>query len=167
MCFSYGSAADLRFTSNERTIINSVIKRFQRECGHIGILDDGKLKEIQSLYQEKKDTMADDIRNCYGEYLSQLVGTHSIYKQTCDDITPKTRFGSDKDLARIFINVRKYETGIKAYHEKLNECLLRKGASPKETIAFSDYEKNGRTLSRKIREINVEIPFRENSVNYR
>jgi hypothetical protein len=82
-------------------------------------------------------------------------------------MTARTQFDVDKDLARIFINVRKYESGIKSYHEKLNECLLRKGASSKDTIAFSDYEKNTRTLSKKIREINIEMPFRENSVNYR
>lgn len=166
-CFSYGNAADLRFTSNERTIINSVIKQFQRECGHISNLDESKLKEIQNFYQIKREAMSDDVKNCYVEYLSQLVGTHNIYGQTCESITSQTQFGADKDLARIFINVRKYESGIKSYHEKLNECLLRKGASPKDTVAFSDYEKNGRTLSKEIREISIEMPFRENSVNYR
>lgn len=166
-CFSYGNAADLRFTSNERTVINSVIKQFQRECAHIATLDEGKLKEIQNFYQNKKAAMSEDIKNCYAEHLSQLVGTHNIYKQTCENIAPRVQTRMDKDLARIFINVRRYESGIKSYHEKLNECLLRKGADPKDTVAFSDYEKNGRALSKKIREINIEMPFRENSVNYR
>lgn len=111
--------------------------------------------------------MSEDHKGCYGEFLSQLVGTHNIHHQTCDEVTPKKSFGRDKDLARLFINVRKYESGIRSYQEKLNECLLRKGANPKDIIAFSDFEKNGRTLSRKIREVNVAQPFKENSVNYR
>lgn len=144
-----------------------MINQYKRECGHIAILDESKLKSIQDFYQSKKDEMSDDVRNCYGEYLSQLVGTHNIHQSTCDEITPKKKFGKDKDLARLFVNVRKYSSGIKVYHEKLNECLVRKGADPKEIIAFTDFERNGRTLSKKIREVNVQMPFKENSGRYR
>lgn len=165
---SFGlNAQEPRFSANEKAIINSIITQFKKECGHITILDEAKLKEIQDLYQVKKDELSQDVRNCYGEYLSQLVGTHNIHRETCDEVTPKKRFGKEKDLARLFINIKKYQSGIKAYHEKLNECLLRKSADPKDIVAFSDYEKNSRALSKKIREIETRAPFRENSVNYR
>lgn len=144
-----------------------MITQFKKECGHIAVLDDTKLREIQNHYQTNRESMSEDIKGCYGEFLSQLVGTHNIHQQTCDEITPKKNYGKDKDLARIFINVRKYQSGIRSYHEKLNECLIRKGAASKDVIAFTDFEKNGRTLSKKIRETNVQMPFRENSVNYR
>lgn len=169
--FTFAHAQDktpeLRFTPNERVIINSVINQFKRECGHIAVLDEAKIKEIQEYYQSKKDSMVEDQRNCYGEFLSQLVGTHNIHRQTCDGVTPKKHYGKDKDLARVFLNVRKHHLGIRTYHEKLNDCLIRKGAPSKEMILFSDFEKNSRTLSKKIREIKLDAPFKENSVNYR
>lgn len=164
---SISSAQSQRFSSNEKTIISSVIEQFKKECGHIAVLDESKLREIQNFYQTKRDEMSEDIKVCYGEFMSQLVGTHNVHKQTCDEITPKKNYGKDKDLARIFVNVRKYQTGIRSYHEKLNECITRKGGSSKDIVAFTDFEKNGRTLSKKIREVNVTQPFRENSVNYR
>jgi hypothetical protein len=161
------AADEIQYSENERAIINSVINQFKRECGHTAVLDESKLQEIQDFYQSKRKTMAEELKNCYGEYLSQLVGTHNIHQQTCDEITPKKDFGEDKTLARIFINVRKYQTGIRNYHEKLNECLVRKGAEPKQIIPLTDFEKNGRTLSKKIREVDVQMPFKENAVHYR
>jgi hypothetical protein len=158
---------EIRFSENEKSIINSVVNQFRRECGHASVLDASKLREIQDFYQNKKEEMPEPIKNCYGEYLSQLVGTHNIHQQTCDEITPKKNLGKDKDLARIFINVKKFQTGIRNYHEKLNECLIRKGADSKYIIALTDFEKNGRILSKKIREVNVQMPFKENSVDYR
>lgn len=158
---------DIRFSSNQRIIINSVVDQFKRECGHAAVLDESKLNEIQTFYQNNKETMEEELKACYGEYLSQLVAIHNIHQQTCDEVTPKKNYGKDKDLARLFVNVRKYQTGIRTYHEKLNECLVRKGADAKKIIAITDFEKNGRTLSKKIREVNIEMPFKENSVNYR
>lgn len=164
---SLAFAQNQRFSSNERTIINSVIVQFKKECGHIAILDESKLRDIQNFYQTQSNTMIEDVKKCYGEFMSQLVGTHNVHKQTCDEVTPKKSFGKDKDMARIFVNVRKYQTGIRSYHEKMNECILRKGGSSKDIVSYTDFEKNGRTLSKKIREVNVGQPFRENSVEYR
>lgn len=161
------AAEEIRFSSNERIIINSVINQFKRECGHTAVLDETKLKEIQDFYQTKKDSLSEDLKNCYGEYLSQLVAIHNVHQQTCDEVTPKKTYGKDKDFARIFINVRKFQNGIRVYHEKLNECLVRKGADSKQVIAITDFEKNGRALSKKIREVEVQMPFKENSVDYR
>jgi hypothetical protein len=161
------AADEIRFSSNERTIINSVTNQFKRECGHVTILDESKLKEIQDYFQSNKTQMAEELKACYGEFLSQLVAIHNIHRQTCDEITPKKDFGKDKDLARIFVNVRKYQNGIRTYHEKLNECLTRKGANPKQIIGTTDFEKNGRILSQKIRNIDVQMPFKESSVSYR
>lgn len=164
---SHAQSQSQRFTPNERVIVNSVVDQFKKECSHIAVLDESKLREIQSFYQNKREAMSEDVKNCYGEFLSQLVGTHNIHKQTCNEITPKKNYGKDKDLARIFVNVRKYHTGIRVYHEKLNECIIRKGGTSREIISFTDFEKNGRTLSKKIREVNLAQPFKENSVNYR
>ncbi len=156
-----------QFSENEKVIINDAIKKFKRECVHIGSVDETKLKEIHSLYQAQRDSMSRDVVNCYGEYLSQLAGTHSIYRQSCDEITQKKDITSDRDLSRLFINVRKFKDGIRGYHEKLNDCLIRRGAPSKHRVSFSDYELNGRVLSGKIRQIDVSIPFKENSVSYR
>lgn len=164
---SLACAQGMRFSANEKIIIYSVVDQFKKECGHIAVLDESKLKEIQNFYQSRRDSMTEDLKGCYGEFLSQLVGTHNIHNQTCNDITTKKNYGKDKDLARIFVNVRKYQSGIRSYHEKLNECLVRKGGTSKDIVSYTDFEKNGRTLSRKIRETNVQMPFRENSVNYR
>src|SRR3989344_6837780 len=125
------AAEEIRFSSNERTIITSVIDQFKRECGHTAVLDETKLKEIQDFYQANKDSLNQDLKNCYGEYLSQLVAIHNIHQQTCNEVTPKKNYGKDKDFARLFTNVRKFQNGIRIYHEKLNECLVRKGADPK------------------------------------
>ncbi len=160
-------AQQSNFTASERTIIHSVIGRFKKECPHISALDSRKIKEIQSHYQNRKSQMAEQHQNCFGEFLSQLVGTHNIHTQTCDEITPKKNYGRDRDLARLFVNVRKFQDGIKSYHERLNECLIRRGASPKDIIVLSDYEENARLLSKKVRDIDLSQPFKENSVNYR
>ena len=157
----------INFTSNERTIIYSVLNQFKVECSHIAALDESKLKDIQNLYQTNREKMTEEQNSCYGEHLSQLVATHNIHKQTCDEITPKKNYGKNKELARLFVNVRKFQSGIRVFHEKLNECLIRNGVDSKGIISFSDFEKNGRLLSKKIREADVQIPFRENSVNYR
>lgn len=160
-------AQNQKFSSNEREIIRSVIAQFKKECSHVSVLDDSKLREIQNFYDSKRESMSEDVRACYGEYLSQLVGTHNVHRKTCDTITPKKNYGKDKDLARIFVNVRKYNNGIRSYHEKLNECITRKGRSDKDIVSYTDLEKNGRTLSRKIRELDLKAPFKENSVEYR
>lgn len=157
----------MAFSSYERTIIYSIINHFKRECSHVSALDGAKIKEIQGHFQSKKAEMNEDLKKCYGEFLSQMVGTHNIHKQTCDEVTPERKVRRDRDLARLFVNVRKYEYGIKSYHERLNECLIRKGANTKDLVPFSDYEKNARTLSKKIREVDLSQPFKENSVNYR
>lgn len=160
-------AQDLKFEGRDRIIIRSVIGQFKKECGHVSLIDQGKLEEIQRVYTENKDTMDVSQNECYGTYLSQIVGGLTIYRELCDELTPKNKYGNDRSLARIFSNIRKYESGIKPFHENLNDCLIRNDAGVKIIVKAPDYESTLRELSRKIRLLNSELPFKENNVDLR
>jgi hypothetical protein len=160
-------AAKRVFKESEKTIIYSVLDRFKKECVHISILDETKLQEIQTFYGSKKEAMTKEQKDCLENNMTQLVATHNIYKQSCDEITEIKKKNTDADLARLFVNARKFSDGIRKYHEKLNECLLRNGLKQSMILPYSDYEANNRALSRKLREIDLHQPFKDNSVEYR
>ena len=96
-----------------------------------------------------------------------VIATHNIYQQTCDEVTPKKTLGSDADMARLFANIHKYQNGIRTYHEKLNECLIRNGAQRNLLLVYPDYEGNNRLLSRKLRDMDLSQPFKDNGVEFR
>ena len=157
-----------RFNGLDRTIARGSLRQFKKECSYIGTINDSKILEIQgSFKEEQKQKLTKEQTECYNQYLGQIVGAHNIYKSICDEITPQDERFNDKDLARLFVNVRKFESGIRPYHEKLNDCLLRRSAASEFIIEYSDFEKNSRVLSRKNKEINMNPPFRENRVEYR
>lgn len=157
-----------RFNGLDRTIARGSLKQFKKECSYIGTINDSKILEIQASFkEEQKQKLTNEQTECYNQYLGQIVGAHNIYKSICDEITPQEERFNDKELARLFVNVRKFEGGIRPYHEKLNDCLLRRSAASEFIIEYSDFEKNSRVLSRKIKETNVNPPFRENRVEYR
>jgi len=169
--FSIPSLAQIRnpslYTPVEKEIINDSLKQFRKECPHISILDENKLEEIQKFYTAKKDSLTKEQQECLETHLTQLVAAHSIYRQSCDEMTSKKKFKEREDLPRLFLNSRKFASGIRPQQEKLNECLIRNGADRTILLPYSDYELNNRILSKKIRDLNLEQPFSENSVDYR
>lgn len=156
-----------RFTPLDRTIIQGVMTQFRKECGFVSTLNDAKLIEIQNSFRENSKIFTKEQNECFDQYLGQIVGAQNIYKNICDEITPLNKTYADSELSRIFVNVRKFEGGIRPFHEKLNDCLVRKGVETALIVGYVDFEMNSRTLSKKIREVNTQPPFRENRVDFR
>lgn len=157
----------LKFSPLERTIIRGVISQYKKECGYVSVINESKVSEIQNSFStlDKKSNMS--YVDCMDQYLGQMVGAHSIYKKLCDEVTTEKKKIKDIDLSRIFRTIKRFEGGIRPYHEKLNDCLVRNEA-PKEVIrSYSDFEMNSKILSQKIREVDTAPPFRENRVDFR
>ena len=155
-----------RFTGREKIIIYDIIAQYKKQCAHISLMDEAKLSEIQETYVKDKENLSFEQSECYDTYLSQIAGGHRIYEDLCNEVTPLKSYGTDKNLARIFANIRKYETGIRPYQEKLGDCLTRTSLDNKMDQPV-DYGASLRVISKKIRELNTKLPFKENNVDLR
>lgn len=156
-----------RFTPLDRTIIQGVLSQFKKECSYVSTTNDAKLIEIQTLFRQSLKDFSKDQVECFEQYIGQIVGAQNIYKGICDELTVEKISVPDSDLSRQFINIRKFENGIRPFHEKLNDCLVRRGVESEYIVEYSDFEKNSKILSQKIREADTQPPFRENRVDFR
>ncbi len=158
---------ELRFSPLDRTIIYGIIENFQKECSFISNVNNAKIQEIQSTYFANKESLKTNDLSCFEQHLSQIAGIQIIYKQVCEEVSSNKKSFKDVDLARIFLNIKKFESGIRPAHEKLNDCLTRSRASANIIVNFSDFEMNSRALMQNLRSLDLNPPFRNNRVEFR
>lgn len=156
-----------KLTPLDRTIIYGIIKQFKKECGFTSSLNQQKVLEIQDSLSKNKQKMNMEQVECFDQYLGPIVGIQRIYANLCDEVTSMPKQKPDSDLARIFIGVKKFESGLRPLHEKLNDCLIHRALGQEFLVKYIDHEKNSKVFSKKIRELNTAPPFRENRVDFR
>lgn len=164
--FSY-SAKQFKDPKKDKLIISSVILQFQKECVHVYTIDKGTLSKVQEYFIKSKDRLTKEQKECFDSSLLKLQGIFTVYQQTCDEVTEIKNFENDADAARVFINIRHYLTSFKATHKLLNNCLTRSGIPEDDIIELSDYEVGAKQVFKKLREMDVPQPFREEIVHFR
>jgi hypothetical protein len=157
-----GISSHAQFRSNrDRQIVINSLNYFQSECGLKKATDaitSAKVNEYSALAAKRKIS---DLNLCFENQLSQITSISFLYSSICDDVSSTSSEASDSTLARQMLEVSKYQNGISAFHNQLNECLenVKKNKGEAFVIPQSRNELAEKSLSNDLLSSRVEEPF--------
>jgi hypothetical protein len=159
-----------KFRSNsDREIVKDVLKIFKSECTIRASVDNDIIRRMEIELAEARRVHIESVLKCFEVSFSQLSGIGALYQKICNDVSANPEKISNNLMARQFLDISKYQGGIRSYHSTLNECLLnipdRKGRPYIIPLAGSELDVT--ELSRQLEEIRVKDPFPATGEPYR
>jgi hypothetical protein len=159
--FFSGTARAQFKSDHDRTIVHDILKAFSHECVQRGSIDAETLKRLDVEAKDVSRTGNLATQKCFENHYSQVAGVSFLYQRLCHDISFTARATPDELAATQFLQVNKYQTGIRPYQSTLNDCLVE--VPDKKGLAFfiplSGFDLNVKALQKEIDEIRIVDPF--------
>lgn len=166
---SISAVAQMR-DARDRVITQAVVTQFYRECAHKGGIDQGKIFELQRMFDVVRRDKSDEGKAalvCYQERMAQLTGIYQLYRDLCDDLSKEdVASRTESEQLRLLVMTQRYRKGITPFHDLLNDCLINKSHT-KYVIKTGRFRTEGATLLRELDKLNLKKPFEADPVLYR
>lgn len=169
MVISSTLSAQMR-DEKDKVITKAVISQFRRECSHKAGIDQGKVVDLQKIYdavRKDKTNEGQAALTCYQDRMSQLIGIHQLYKDLCEDVSKDdVEKRTESDQLRLLLMTQRYRKGITPFHDLLNDCLTEK-SNNKYIVKTGRFRTEGATLLKELDKLNTKRPFEADPVLFR
>jgi len=153
----------------DKEIVKDVIAIFKKECGLRAVADSDIVRRFEVELGDARRLKNQEVLKCFETSFSQITGIAALYQKICNDVSSNPAVITDILMARQFLEISKYQGGIRSYQSSLNECFIsvpdRKGRPFVIPLAGSELDVT--ELSRQLDEIQVKDPFPATSEPHR